>query len=276
MGSQRSKNIQLPDDLHSNTTSKDKPSSFFRSDKTSTEFTLRPLLDTIQKHNYFQSLRVNKRWLSSRRSRKNPVVEAVQTDIPTPNVITSATITEMMADVKPPVRRLVKSKSHSNVGDVKNFDLNSFKNGFNKRSDANNSSNKGENPDEILKTLQQIQIKSEQNAPFPDQLKKPTESACQAKTDPVCTDSPSNHVDDVDDDKTEEEWDLKNKQNDSLIDDLRTQIDALTQQLKTVGKEDSKIINELSAKIESLARTNNVRVCLVCLKHSVETNLSLI
>ena len=46
--------------------------------------------------------------------------------------------------------------------------------------------------------------------------------------------------------------------NENLINDLKKQIDSLNKQLEHLGREDSKIINELSEKIENLAKMNVV------------------
>ena len=54
------------------------------------------------------------------------------------------------------------------------------------------------------------------------------------------------------------EWENKNKQNDDLISSLKEQIESLNKQLEAIGKEDLKLINDLSNKIENLAKMNHV------------------
>jgi hypothetical protein len=67
------------------------------------------------------------------------------------------------------------------------------------------------------------------------------------------TDSNSNYY--TEDDY---EWDNKNQHNDDLIENLKIQIDALNKQLEAIGKEDVKLISDLSSKIENLAKMNHV------------------
>jgi hypothetical protein len=55
------------------------------------------------------------------------------------------------------------------------------------------------------------------------------------------------------------EWDNKNKQNDDLIASFKHQIETLNKQLEAISKEDLKVINDLSTKIEKLAKMNHVR-----------------
>lgn len=57
------------------------------------------------------------------------------------------------------------------------------------------------------------------------------------------------------------DWEALNEnqnKNENLIDDLKKQIESLNKQLEHLGREDSKIINELSDKIENLAKMNVV------------------
>jgi hypothetical protein len=59
------------------------------------------------------------------------------------------------------------------------------------------------------------------------------------------------------------DWDALNEnqnKNENLINDLKKQIDSLNKQLEHLGREDSKIINELSEKIENLAKMNVVSI----------------
>ena len=63
------------------------------------------------------------------------------------------------------------------------------------------------------------------------------------------------------DDDDDDNWNNLNenqRKNDDLIETLKSQIDFLNNQLKEAGKDDSKIINELSEKIENLAKMNQV------------------
>ena len=57
------------------------------------------------------------------------------------------------------------------------------------------------------------------------------------------------------------EWEKLNenqKTNENMIEGLKKQIDSLSKQLEHIGKEDSKIINDLSVQVEHLAKMNYV------------------
>lgn len=57
------------------------------------------------------------------------------------------------------------------------------------------------------------------------------------------------------------DWEALNdnsNKNENVINDLKKQIDSLNTQLEHLGREDSKIITELSEKIENLAKMNVV------------------
>jgi hypothetical protein len=218
-------------------------------------YTLRPLFASVQRHHYFQSLRLSKRRQSSKKSKKESTV-AAPIDMPSADQPSTVKGSDVVAKVT--IVKLVRSKSHSNIDDIKNFNKSDL---FKKEESKPNPTDIANKSDGDSNQTPVVQPCSNQTMQNDDPSQPAVELASEPNQQPKNDNVSSNSVETdtcMDNRKPDEDWDNSNKHNDKLIEDLRKQIDGLTLQLKTVGKEDSKVINELTAKIENLANINQV------------------
>ena len=116
-----------------------------------------------------------------------------------------------------------------------------------------------ENHEEEMKTAESVEIndkKEKKNSASTTNKSIETENVENCAVISSVSDSTSNCYYTEEDDY---EWDNKNKQNDDLIASFKQQIESLNKQLEAIGKEDLKLISELSMKIEKLSKMNHVR-----------------
>ena len=152
--------------------------------------------------------------------------------------------------------RLVNSKLNRRIKDIKERDRIKSIHLMGQEESLNCVDKKNKSPDkEMFTSRSRSRIEGEINDGLYPSLneiypKEPTKTTASKQRSASAEFEPSNDLD------AEE---IKHSNNDSLIDSLKKQIDMMNQQIEDIGKEDWKIINKLSEKIDELSKMNLVK-----------------